>query len=234
MAFLVTLSLCLMFFGPLLGKWVSAREGVRRENAMLLELCEKSFKTNRKPALDAPHGCFWRYHSECAWAWELRLQDEIQADFKITESPYSPGGRNLGDLGDGPHRDAYLREHAAGAIAAIEKEAGRRMGRSKNRKLVPSMTILESVFWSNYPADIWAMEIRLSQKQGIEFRLLSPNEDAARTTFSGTHHDEVRNRETILKTLVAPTELFERKTWNNMKKLRRMKNDPKQALADSR
>ncbi|QED28437.1 BREX-6 system adenine-specific DNA-methyltransferase PglX [Microvenator marinus] len=166
-------------------------------------------KCQEDPSLGVAHGCFWRYHAERARAWELRLQDEIQADFKITEAPYRPGGRNVNDGGDIPHREAYLRDHALDAIAGVEKEAERRMGRGTNKKLVPTMTILESGLWSNFPAEIWEMELRLSKKQGIEFRLLSPDEEAARTTFATSHPHEVRNRETILRNLVPPEDMFE-------------------------
>ena len=32
------------------------------------------------------HGCFWKYHPAKAYAWELRLQDEIRPDFTIDEA----------------------------------------------------------------------------------------------------------------------------------------------------
>ena len=77
-------------------------------------------KSRQDPSLGVAHGCFWRYHPERAWTWELRLQDEIGPDFRIEEPPYRPGGRDLGDAGDVPHRDAFLRDHPKAAIAAIE------------------------------------------------------------------------------------------------------------------
>ena len=42
----------------------------------------------RTRALGVAHGCFWRYHPARAWAWELRLQDEIGPDFRI-EKPHT-------------------------------------------------------------------------------------------------------------------------------------------------
>ena len=69
-------------------------------------------KCRDDPSLGVAHGCFWRYHPARAWAWELRLQDEIGPDFRIEEAPYRPGGRDLGDQGSGPHREAWLRDHA--------------------------------------------------------------------------------------------------------------------------
>ena len=62
-------------------------------------------KCQQDPSLGVAHGCFWRYHPARAWAWELRLQDEIGPDFRIEEPPYRPGD---GDRGDGGHSPARL------------------------------------------------------------------------------------------------------------------------------
>ena len=43
-------------------------------------------KCQEDPSLAVAHGCFWRYHPERAYAWELRLQDEIAPDFTIDEA----------------------------------------------------------------------------------------------------------------------------------------------------
>lgn len=159
-------------------------------------------KCRKDPSLGVAHGCFWRYHPGRAWAWELRLQDEIGPDFRIEEGPYRPGGRDAGDQGDKPHRDAWLRDHAEEALAAIEKEALRRMGRSKGRKLVPEMRILEAGLWTAHAEAIWAMELRLAEKQGKEFRLLAPDEPAARAAFEAQHPSKVTARREFLASLV--------------------------------
>ena len=39
----------------------------------------------KDPSLAVAHGCFWKYHPEVAYRWELRLQDEIGPDFTIDE-----------------------------------------------------------------------------------------------------------------------------------------------------
>lgn len=44
-------------------------------------------KCHDDPSLGVAHGCFWKYHPAKAWAWELRLQDEISPDFRIEEAP---------------------------------------------------------------------------------------------------------------------------------------------------
>jgi len=161
------------------------------------------------PSLGVAHGCFWRYHPGRAWAWELRLQDEIGPDFRIEEPPYSPGGRDLGDLDDADYRRAWLRDHAREALAAVEKEALRRMGRSKQRRAVPSMTILESRLWSALPDEIWEMELRLAEKQGIEFRLLAPDEPEARAAYAAAYPNRVAARKELIENLVPKVGLFD-------------------------
>ena len=166
-------------------------------------------KCQQDPSIGVAHGCFWRYHPERAWGRELRLQDEIGPDFKIEEPPYRPGGHNLGDTGDRPHRDAFLRDQPESALAAIEKEAARRMGRGKSRKLVPEMRILETGLWSAHAEALWEMELLLAEKQGAELRILAPDEPEARAAFESQHPEKVRARKDFLANLVPPVELFE-------------------------
>ena len=166
-------------------------------------------KCQQDPSLGVAHGCFWRYHPERAWAWELRLQDEIGPDFRNEELPYRPGGNDLADGGDVPHRDAYLRDQPESALAAIEKEAARRMGRGKSRQLVPEMRILETGLWSAHAEALWEMELRLAEKQGAELRILAPDEPAARAAFELQYPEKVRARKGLLANLVSPVDLFE-------------------------
>ena len=140
-------------------------------------------KCQRDPSLAVAHGCFWRYHPERAWAWELRLQQEIAPDFRIEEPPYRPGGRDLGDQGDDPHRKTWLAEHPNEALAAVEKEVARRMGRGDNRQVVSEMRILEAGLWSVIPEKVAAMELRLSEKQGALFSLRAPDEAEGRAAI---------------------------------------------------
>ena len=42
-------------------------------------------KCRTDPSLAVAHHCFWKYHPPKAYAWELRLQDEIAPDFTIDE-----------------------------------------------------------------------------------------------------------------------------------------------------
>jgi hypothetical protein len=166
-------------------------------------------KCRQDPSLGVAHGCFWRYHPERAWTWELRLQDEIGPEFRIEEPPYRPGGRDLGDAGDVPHRDAFLRDQPKAALAAIEKEATRRMGRGKNRRVVPEMRILETSLWSAHAEDLWEMELRLAERQGAEIRILAPDEAGARAAFEAAHPERVHDRKGFLASLVPTVELFD-------------------------
>jgi hypothetical protein len=165
-------------------------------------------KCQEDPSLAVTHGCFWRYHPKRAWTWELRLQDEIGPAFRIDEIPYCPGGRDVGDSGSGPHREAWLRDHAEEALAAVEKEVVRRMGRGRSRRVVPEMRILEEGLWSAVANEVWEMELRLAEKQGEEFRLLAPDEPAARDAFETAHPDRVQWRAEFIATLVRPDDWF--------------------------
>jgi hypothetical protein len=140
-------------------------------------------KCQKDPSLAVAHGCFWRYHPERAWAWELRLQQEIAPDFRIEEAPYCPGGKDLGDEGDAPHRLAWLSDHPSEALAAVEKEATRRMGRGDNRQVVNEMCLLETGLWSVIPEKVAAMEQRLSDKQGAVFSLRAPDKAEGRAAI---------------------------------------------------
>src|SRR5690606_21038139 len=52
-------------------------------------------KCKTDPSLGVAHGCFWKYHPAKAYAWELRLQDEIGPDFTIDEAfPSAPTAGN--------------------------------------------------------------------------------------------------------------------------------------------
>ena len=137
-------------------------------------------KCQGDPSLAVAHGCFWRYHPDRAWAWELRLQQEIGPDFRIEEAPYRPGGKDLGDEGDAPHRLAWISDQPKQALAAVEKEATRRMGRGDNRQVVNGMRLLEPGLWSVIPEEVAAMEQRLSDKQGSLFSLRAPDEAEGR------------------------------------------------------
>ncbi|AFL73479.1 BREX-6 system adenine-specific DNA-methyltransferase PglX [Thiocystis violascens] len=140
-------------------------------------------KCQADPSLGVAHGCFWRYHPARAWAWELRLQDEIAPDFRIEEPPYRPGGDDIGDPGDDLHRDAFLRENPEKALEIVEKEAERRIGRGDQRNVVSELILLESGLWTARPGLIWAMELRLSGRQDAHFRLRAPDEPHARADF---------------------------------------------------
>ncbi len=166
-------------------------------------------KCRTDPSLGVAHGCFWRYHPARAWAWELRLQEEIGPGFRIEEPPYRPGGHDPGDEGDRPHRATWLRDHPEEALAAVEREAVRRMGRGRNWKPVPEMRVFETGLWSTVPDKIWEMELRLAERQGEEFRLVAPDEPDSRADFARANPDLVVSREVLLAGLVPLARLFQ-------------------------
>ncbi len=159
-------------------------------------------KCQEDPSLGVAHGCFWRYHPERAWAWELRLQDEIGPEFRIEEGPYR------GDGGHTVHRAAYLEAHPEEALAAVEKEAIRRMGRGEGKAPIPELALLESGLWSRYPAACWALEGRIIEKQEAPFVLHAPDEAEARAAWLAQNPAEKKAREALLGR-VQPLGLFE-------------------------
>jgi very-short-patch-repair endonuclease len=163
-------------------------------------------KCKADPSLGVAHGCFWRYHPARAWAWELRLQDEIGPTFRIEEQPYR-GGHVTDDEGDAPHRAHHLSPlsiHGEGsgvrsALEAVEKEVLRRA--RKQKKPQAALTLLEAGLWSAEPDACWAMELRLSEKQGVEFFLRAPDEDKARKAFLKHNPAEVVKRQQLVSKL---------------------------------
>ncbi|MBN2191667.1 MAG: BREX-6 system adenine-specific DNA-methyltransferase PglX [Polyangiaceae bacterium] len=66
------------------------------------------------PSLAVAHHCFWELHPAKAYAWELRLQDEIKPEFTIDE----PGSDEA--------RSRFLKQHAAEAKEILASELRRR------------------------------------------------------------------------------------------------------------
>lgn len=152
-------------------------------------------KYRQDPSLGVAHGCFWAYHPARAWAWELRLQDEIAPDFRIEEAPcFRENGR--GDGGHEAHRAAYLADHPEEALAAIAKEALRR--RRKQKAPQPELRILEPGLWTHHPAECWQLELDLIEKQGADFRLRAPDEPEARAAFEEANLKLVAARKAML------------------------------------
>jgi hypothetical protein len=156
-------------------------------------------KSQTDPSLGVAHGCFWKYHPARAWAWELRLQDEIGPEFRIEEASFR------GDCGHETHRAAFLSEHPDDALAAIEKEALRR--RRKRKAPQAELRILERGLWSSVPGSCYALELRLIEKQGAEFRLLSPDGPEGRAAYEVEHPEQVVQRRKLLESVTVP-EMF--------------------------
>jgi hypothetical protein len=158
-------------------------------------------KCQNDPSLGVAHGCFWKYHPARAWAWELRLQDEIGPDFRIEEAPYR------GDGGDAAHRALYLEEWPVEALAAIEKEARRR--RLKQRQPQAELRILEEGLWSAVPHLCWGIELSVIKKQGADFKLIAPDEPEARAAFEDANPDRVQGRIALLESFAEQGDLPE-------------------------
>ena len=99
-------------------------------------------------------------------------------------------------------RAAYLQNNPKEALATIEKEVLRR--RRKQKRLQTELRLLEPGLWTSSPADCWELELRLIEKQQVEFRLLSPDEPAGRSAFETAHPDLVQARKSLLSRLKPP------------------------------
>ncbi|MBI1948543.1 MAG: BREX-6 system adenine-specific DNA-methyltransferase PglX [Deltaproteobacteria bacterium] len=158
-------------------------------------------KCQQDPSVAVAHGCFWRYHPARAWAWELWLQGEIGPAFKIEEKAYDPFGRGklCNDTGDAEHRTRYLKDQPSQALETVEREVLRRV--RKHKKPQSGMKLLEPGLWSSLPHECWALELRISEKQGAEFLLLAPDEAEARQQYIKENAAEVEKREQMLAKL---------------------------------
>ncbi len=79
-------------------------------------------KCHDDPSLAVAHKCFWELHPEKAYAWELRLQDEIRPDFSIDEP------------GSDAARAAFLKtngQRAKDILAAEVKRRGRKAAKAE-------------------------------------------------------------------------------------------------------
>jgi len=157
-------------------------------------------KCQADPSLAVAHGCFWKYHPARAWAWELRLNDEIGPEFRIEEAPYR------GDEGHEAHREAYLAALPDEALQAIEKEVLRR--RRKKKQPQTELRILEPGLWSAAPSACWAMELRVIEMQKSDFYLRSPDEADARAAYLEAHPEMRSAREQLLKGFLTTGHLF--------------------------
>ena len=157
-------------------------------------------KCQEDPSLGVAHGCFWRYHPERAWAWELRLQDEIGPDFRIEEAPYR------GDGGSDAHRPAFIVEHPERALEVVEKEILRR--KRKQKAPQAELRLLEEGLWSRDPERCWNLESRIIKKQKASFRLLAPDEEAARATLMAGDPELGRSRRSLLGAQSETPEMF--------------------------
>lgn len=146
-------------------------------------------KCQRDPSLAVAHGCFWKYHPARAWAWELRLQDEIGPEFRIEEKPFDPlaKGNAAKDTGDAEHRRRWLAENPKPALEAVEKEALRRL--RNHKKPLAEFRLLDAGLWTELSEECWQLEERVAKKQGVLMLLLAPDEVKARKALLRTNPD---------------------------------------------
>ena len=159
-------------------------------------------KCQSDPSLGVAHGCFWKYHPDRAWAWELRLQQEIASDFRIEEKPYRDDG------GDAEHRARFLNEQPSKALQIVEKEIERRR-RDAEGKIVGEFYLIESGLWSAMPEACWELENRIITKQKSGFALLAPDEKDSRKQLLKDKPQLKEARQKIIGKFKKSTPLFD-------------------------
>ena len=66
---------------------------------------------------------------------------------------------------------------------------------------MPELRILEPGLWSKLPEACYALELRLIDKQGADFHLLSPDEPDARAAYEAEHPEQVDRRRKLLESV---------------------------------
>jgi hypothetical protein len=145
------------------------------------------------PSLAVAHGCFWRYHPALAWARELRLQDELGHEFRLTEPAYRGEGGSAG------HRAELLRTRGAEAIRLLFAELRRRL-RGTRRRLA-EYALADAGLWSAHPKLCWEQEDAFMLKQRAPFALRAPDEPRARAAYTRGDPGAVQRRGELLRRL---------------------------------
>ena len=99
----------------------------------------------------------------------------------------------------------FLADHPVDALAAVEKEALRRI--RKHKRPLGELVLLEAGLWRERPDLCWALELRVLEKQGQDFKMCAPDEPAARAVFVREHPELVKKRHNLLESL-RPTDLL--------------------------
>ena len=148
-------------------------------------------RCRQDPSLAVAHGCFWRYHPARAWAWELRLQDEIGPDFRLTEPAYRDDG------GDAAHRAEFLVSKGEEALRLVQVELFRRI--RKHGQPLSEYHLPETGLWTRHPDTCWKLESAVILKQKADFELLGEDEPGARFAYMNAYPDEVKRRDELLR-----------------------------------
>lgn len=120
------------------------------------------------PSLGVAHGCFWKYHPQWAYRWELRLQDDLGIDFTIDEE------------NSDCDREQFQINSPKLACEEIEKEVKRRLRKDKERS--PVIEIPKGILWKHQPKLVVAMEFLIQDKYP-DFILKEPGHEAASAAY---------------------------------------------------
>ena len=80
--------------------------------------------------------------------------------------------------------------------------------RRKKKQPQPELRLLEAGLWTRNPDQCWQLELNLSDKQQVEFRLIAPDEPQARAAFEREHPELVQQRAALIASLAPAEDLF--------------------------
>src|SRR5690606_22239454 len=138
---------------------------------------------------------------------EFRIREAVYQPLNLTPTlNLNPSARAAGGTDAGSQRDeskimgkskikneehedevfraAFIADHSDIAFEAIGKELTRRI--RKSEEPISEMRILEPGIWSVLPERCFALELRTSGTQEVDFRLHAPDSDSSRDEFLHT------------------------------------------------
>ena len=131
-------------------------------------------KCQKDPSLGVAHGCFWRYHPDRAWRWELRLGLEIEPGFTIEEA----------DSDD--ERLCYLDEQPGKALDALKDEVKRRKRKEKDAPLF-EVALPIAGLWDLFGHELVDLEVELTRDKGFRRPVTFPEPGGGREDWLAMH-----------------------------------------------
>ena len=136
----------------------------------------------KDPSLGVAHGCFWRYHTERAWAWELRLGLEIEPGFTIDEADSDSC------------RQAFLDNEPAKAVELLETEVKRRHRKDKELDRIDVHLPVAGV-WDALGKALVDLEVQATRHKSHKKPVTFPEPEGGREAWLAQHPQQAQRIE---------------------------------------